>query len=65
MLPRAPSGIRHKSNVVVDANNPAWRPTIAGFEVQVDDTAAGDPNKDFYGIKPEPPAKYKNRTGAI
>ena len=48
-----------------DANNPAWKPTIAGFEVQIDDTAAGDGNKDFYGIRPEPAGKYKNRTGAI
>jgi hypothetical protein len=48
-----------------DPNNSAWRPTIAGFEVQIDDTAAGDSNKDFYGIKPEPAGKYKNRTGAI
>ena len=48
-----------------DVNNPAWRPTIAGFEVQIDDTAAGDSNKDFYGIRPEPSGKYKNRTGAI
>jgi len=48
-----------------DANTPAWRPTIAGFEVQIDDTAAGDGNKDFYGIKPEPNGLYKNRTGAI
>lgn len=32
---------------------------------QIDDTAAGDSTKDFYGIRLEPPGKYKNRTGAI
>ena len=48
-----------------DPGNPAWKPVIAGFEVQVDDTAAGDSMKDFYGIRPEPDGKFKNRTGAI
>lgn len=38
---------------------------IAGFEVQIDDTAAGDSTKDFYGIRPEPGGLFKNRTGAI
>lgn len=48
-----------------DPANPAWKPVISGFEVQIDDTAQGDPGKDFYGIKPEPHGLYKNRTGAI
>ncbi len=48
-----------------DPRNPAWKPVIAAFEVQIDDTAAGDSTKDFYGIRPEPPGKFKNRTGAI
>jgi choline dehydrogenase-like flavoprotein len=48
-----------------DPGNPAWRPVIAGFEVQVDDNAIGDGTKDFYGIRPEPNGLYKNRTGAI
>jgi GMC oxidoreductase/Domain of Unknown Function (DUF1080) len=48
-----------------DAGNPAWKPVIAGFEVQIDDNARGDAGKDFYGIKPEPDGKFKNRTGAI
>ena len=48
-----------------DPGNPAWRPVIAGFEVQIDDTAAGDSTKDFYGIRPEPNGLFKNRTGAI
>jgi 3-keto-disaccharide hydrolase/GMC oxidoreductase len=48
-----------------DSNNPAWRPVIAGFEVQIDDNAIGDSTKDFYGIRPEPNGLYKNRTGAI
>jgi len=48
-----------------DPNNPAWRPVIAGFEVQIDDNAIGDGTKDFYGIRPEPNGLFKNRTGAI
>ena len=48
-----------------DASNPAWRPVVAGFEVQIDDNARGDSGKDFYGIKPEPDGLFKNRTGAI
>jgi Domain of Unknown Function (DUF1080)/GMC oxidoreductase len=48
-----------------DANNPAWKPVISGFEVQIDDNARGDTGKDFYGIKPEPDGLFKNRTGAI
>jgi choline dehydrogenase-like flavoprotein len=48
-----------------DANNPAWKPVITGFEVQIDDNAIGDPNKDFYGIPQEPDGLFKNRTGAI
>lgn len=48
-----------------DPGNPAWRPVIAGFEVQVDDNAVGDSTKDFYGIRPEPNGLFKNRTGAI
>jgi hypothetical protein len=48
-----------------DRGNAAWRPVIAGFEVQIDDNARGDGGKDFYGIKPEPDGLFKNRTGAI
>jgi choline dehydrogenase-like flavoprotein len=48
-----------------DPGNPAWKPIITGFEVQVDDNARGDSSKDFYGIRPEPDGLYKNRTGAI
>ena len=44
--------------------NPAWTAVYSGFEVQIDDTAKGDPNKDFYGI-PEPNGLWKHRTGAI
>jgi 3-keto-disaccharide hydrolase len=36
-----------------DPSNPAWKPVIAGFEVQIDDNAVGDSTKDFYGIRPE------------
>lgn len=48
-----------------DSGNPAWKPVIAGFEVQIDDNARGDSGKDFYGIQPEPDGLWKNRTGAI
>jgi hypothetical protein len=48
-----------------DKGNPAWRPVIAGFEIQVDDNALGDSTKDFYGVRPEPNGLYKNRTGAV
>jgi hypothetical protein len=48
-----------------DAGNAAWKPVLSGFEVQIDDNARGDSQKDFYGIKPEPDGKFKNRTGAI
>lgn len=48
-----------------DKTNPAWKPVLTGFEVQVDDTAAGDSGKDFYGIQLEPSGLRKNRTGAI
>jgi len=53
------------SEPAFDGQNPAWRPVISGFEVQIDDTARGDSGKDFYGIRPEPDGKFKNRTGAI
>jgi hypothetical protein len=48
-----------------DPGNPAWKPVITGFEVQIDDNAIGDSGKDFYGIRPEPNGLYKNRTGSI
>ncbi len=48
-----------------DTGNPAWKSVISGFEVQIDDNARGDSGKDFYGIRPEPDGKFKNRTGAI
>ena len=53
------------SEPAFDPVNPAWRPVISGFEVQIDDNAIGDSTKDFYGIRPEPNGLYKNRTGAI
>jgi len=50
----------------IDVNgNLAFRPVVSGFEVQIDDNARGDKNKDFYGIRPEPDGLWKNRTGAI
>jgi hypothetical protein len=48
-----------------DPANAAWKPVIAGFEIQIDDNARGDSRKDFYGINPEPDGLFKNRTGAI
>ena len=56
---------RSASEPSFDVNNPAWKPVISGFEVQIDDNARGDAGKDFYGIKPEPDGLFKNRTGAI
>ncbi len=53
------------SEPAFDPSNPAWRPVISGFEIQIDDNAMGDPGKDFYGIRPEPDGMHKNRTGAI
>ncbi len=50
---------------VFDPKNPAWKPVISGFEIQIDDNARGDSSKDFYGIRPEPDGNFKNRTGAI
>jgi hypothetical protein len=48
-----------------DPTNPAWKAVFSGFEIQIDDNARGDSSKDFYGIRPEPDGKFKNRTGAI
>ena len=48
-----------------DPGNPAWKPVLSGFEVQIDDNARGDSGKDFYGIRPEPDGLWKNCTGAI
>jgi choline dehydrogenase-like flavoprotein len=57
--------LRLGSEPAFDVGNPAWRPVLTGFEVQIDDNAIGDSGKDFYGIRPEPDGLYKNRTGAI
>jgi Domain of Unknown Function (DUF1080)/GMC oxidoreductase len=56
---------RTSHEAAFDPNNPAWKPVIAGFEVQIDDNALGDSTKDFYGVRPEPNGLFKNRTGAI
>ena len=56
---------RAANEAAFDPNNPAWKPVIAGFEVQIDDNALGDSTKDFYGVRPEPNGLFKNRTGAI
>jgi hypothetical protein len=48
-----------------DSTNPAWKAVLSGFEIQIDDNARGDSSKEFYGIRPEPDGKFKNRTGAI
>lgn len=56
---------RTVNELFFDPGNPAWKPVIAGFEVQIDDNARGDSSKDFYGVRPEPDGKFKNRTGAI
>lgn len=56
---------RAAQETAFDPGNPAWKPVIAGFEVQIDDNALGDSTKEFYGIRPEPNGLFKNRTGAI
>jgi hypothetical protein len=56
---------RASAEPAFDSNNAAWKPVIAGFEVQIDDNARGDSGKDFYGIRPEPDGLFKNRTGSI
>ena len=56
---------RSANEAFFDPENPAWKPVISGFEVQIDDNARGDARKDFYGIQPEPDGLFKNRTGAI
>lgn len=56
---------RTANEQLFDPKNPAWKPVISGFEIQIDDNARGDSSKDFYGIRPEPDGKFKNRTGAI
>lgn len=56
---------RTANETFFDPGNPAWKAVISGFEIQIDDNAHGDSSKDFYGIRPEPDGKFKNRTGAI
>lgn len=56
---------RARQEPAFEAGNPAWKPVITGFEVQIDDTARGDSSKTFHGIDPEPDGLWKNRTGAI
>jgi len=60
-----PLTLRIPNEPSFDPRIPAWKPVLAGFEVQIDDNARGDSGKDFYGIRPEPDGKFKNRTGAI
>jgi hypothetical protein len=57
--------LRTANEFFFDPRNLAWKPVISGFEIQIDDNARGDSSKDFYGIRPEPEGKFKNRTGAI
>ncbi|HSV16755.1 MAG TPA: family 16 glycoside hydrolase, partial [Tepidisphaeraceae bacterium] len=66
-LERMPTGLRQRADAehAPVATNPAWSAVYSGFEVQIDDNARGDVNKDYYGRSPEPDGLYKNRTGAI
>jgi len=57
------------SDMELFQGNRAWSAVHSGFEIQIDDTAKGDPRKDFYGV---PENQFdssgglrKNRTGAI
>ena len=61
----APIQARAAADLQAFNNNRAWTAVHSGFEVQIDDTAQGDPRADFYGIRPEPNGLRKNRTGAI
>lgn len=62
---RLPAELASRADAEKVEGNPAWSAAISGFEVQIDDNARGDVNKDFYGRKPEPDGLWKNRTGAI
>jgi len=62
---RLPAALASRADAEKVGSNPAWGAVISGFEVQIDDNARGDVNKDFYGRKPEPDGLWKNRTGAI
>jgi Domain of Unknown Function (DUF1080) len=66
-LERLPNVLRQRADAegAAVASNPAWNAVFSGFEVQIDDNARGDVNKDYYGRRPEPDGLYKNRTGAI
>jgi len=62
---RLPPDLASRADAEKVGGNPAWSAVISGFEVQIDDNARGDVNKDFYGRRPEPDGLFKNRTGAI
>jgi choline dehydrogenase-like flavoprotein len=62
---RLPANLASRADAEKVGENPAWSAVISGFEVQIDDNARGDVNKDFYGRRPEPDGLFKNRTGAI
>lgn len=62
---RLPPDLASRADAEKVGGNPAWSAVISGFEVQIDDNARGDVNKDFYGRRPEPDGLWKNRTGAI
>jgi choline dehydrogenase-like flavoprotein len=66
-LERMPAVLRARADAegAAVATNPAWSAVFSGFEVQIDDNARGDVNKDYYGRRPEPDGLWKNRTGAI
>jgi hypothetical protein len=66
-LQKLPPALRQRADAegAPVAVNPAWSAVFSGFEVQIDDNARGDVNKDYYGRRPEPDGLYKNRTGAI
>ena len=54
---------RMMADPTCDRGNAAWKPVFSGFEVQIDDNARGDQNRDFYGLRPEPDGLFKNRHG--
>jgi hypothetical protein len=66
-LQRLPPVLRQRADAegAPVGTNAAWSAVFSGFEVQIDDNARGDVNKDYYGRRPEPDGLFKNRTGAI
>jgi hypothetical protein len=62
---RLPAELASRADADKVSGNPAWSAVISGFEVQLDDNARGDVNKDFYGRQPEPSTRFQPGTLSI